>query len=142
MAKVLLDTNIIIHREAVSVVNPDIGILFRWLDKLHYQKCIHRVTVSEIEKHGDPRIVQAFKIKMSSYEMMETVAPQHQLIAQKCTPLDKTENDKNDSILLNEVLQGRTDIFVSEDKDIHVKAALLGLSDRVFFIDVCNLSNS
>ena len=33
--KVLLDTNIIIHREASKVVNQDVGTLFKWLDKCH-----------------------------------------------------------------------------------------------------------
>ena len=41
MAKILLDTNIIIHREATTVVNQDIGILFNWIDKLKYSKYIH-----------------------------------------------------------------------------------------------------
>ena len=32
--KVLLDTKIVIHREAATIINEDIGILFRWLDNL------------------------------------------------------------------------------------------------------------
>jgi hypothetical protein len=32
--KALLDTNIIIHREANRVINSDIGYLFKWLDRL------------------------------------------------------------------------------------------------------------
>ncbi len=55
--KILLDTNIIIHREAATVVNEDIGVLFRWFDNLHHIKCIHPVTVEEIEKHQDPKFV-------------------------------------------------------------------------------------
>ena len=38
--KALLDTNIIIHREANKVVSQDIGILYRWLDRGNYTKCI------------------------------------------------------------------------------------------------------
>ncbi len=49
--KVLLDTNIIIHREAANVVRSDIGISFRWLDELHYGKYIHPLTIEEISKH-------------------------------------------------------------------------------------------
>ena len=52
--RILLDTNIVIHREAATVVDEDIGILFKWLDNLHHTKCIHPVTVEEIEKHRDP----------------------------------------------------------------------------------------
>jgi len=39
--RVLLDTNILIHREAATVVRRDIGRLFFWLDKLKCEKCIH-----------------------------------------------------------------------------------------------------
>ena len=39
--RVLLDTNILIHREAATVVRQDIGKLFFWLDRLKYQKWVH-----------------------------------------------------------------------------------------------------
>ena len=48
--KVLLDTNIIIHREASTIVNSYIGILFNWMDRLHYTKCIHPLTIEEINR--------------------------------------------------------------------------------------------
>lgn len=36
--RALLDTNIIIHREASKTVNQDIGTLFKWLEKSHCEK--------------------------------------------------------------------------------------------------------
>ena len=48
--KVLLDTNIIIHRETKAPINKDIGKLFWWIDKLGYKKCIHPITKNEILK--------------------------------------------------------------------------------------------
>jgi len=65
--RVLLDTNIIIHREAQKVKHPDIGILFNWLDKLKYSKCVHPITVKELKKHLDPEIVKSISIKVSNY---------------------------------------------------------------------------
>jgi len=62
--KILLDTNIIIHREAATIVNEDIGVLFKWLDNLNYTKCIHPITVEELGKHQDPRVRQSLKIKL------------------------------------------------------------------------------
>ncbi len=56
--KALLDTNIIIHREAGRVVIQDIGILFRWLDRAKYSKCIHPVTISEIQKNPNKATVR------------------------------------------------------------------------------------
>ena len=38
--RALLDTNILIHREAATVVRQDIGKVFLWLDKLRYEKCV------------------------------------------------------------------------------------------------------
>ena len=43
--RILLDTNIIIHREASRIYNQDIGLLFNWIDKLHYEKCVHPLTI-------------------------------------------------------------------------------------------------
>jgi hypothetical protein len=39
--RVLLNTNILIHREAATVVHRDIGKMFYWLDKLKYEKSVH-----------------------------------------------------------------------------------------------------
>jgi hypothetical protein len=49
--RVLLDTNIIIHREASTVVRENIGVLFNWLDRLHYP-CIHPLSIAEIRSTG------------------------------------------------------------------------------------------
>ena len=40
--RILIDTNIVIHREANQIVNEDIGLLFNWLDRLSYEKCVHK----------------------------------------------------------------------------------------------------
>ncbi len=65
--KILLDTNIIIHREASKVINQDIGILFNWIDRLKYSKFIHPVTVEEMYHHQDPKTVATMVIKIASY---------------------------------------------------------------------------
>jgi len=135
MKKALLDTNIIIHREAGRVINQDIGILFKWLDKAKYQKCIHSVTINEINKNSNVGTVSTFNIKMDSYEKLLTVAPISNAVSIVSTKFDKNENDKNDTILLNEVYNNRVDILISEDKKIHTKAEALGISDKVFKIN-------
>jgi hypothetical protein len=48
---------------------------------------------------------------------------------------DTTDNDKVDTVLLNEVFVGRVDILITEDKKIHKKAQELGLQDKIFTID-------
>lgn len=133
--KALLDTNIIIHRETEKVVIQDIGILFRWLDRANYIKCIHPVTIKEIRKYHNSDVVKTFMTKLTSYEQISIPTPLQPEVKIVSYDIDTNENDLNDTLLLNEVFVGRVDILISEDKKIHVKAASLNISDKVFRID-------
>jgi hypothetical protein len=132
--RVLLDTNIIVHREASTVVLPQIGVLFYWLDRLHYKKCIHPLSVAEIRKHNDPKVVSSFGIKLASYVELKTQAPEAPEIS-AIRQLDHDENSSNDTSLLREVFGNRVHILITEDRGIHRKANVLGISSRIFTID-------
>ncbi len=133
--RVLLDTNIIIHREASKVINSDIGYLFHWLDKLKFEKCIHPLTVEELNRNKDSKTVRTMNIKISNYHILKTQSPFEGKIVEVSTQIDLNENDINDSKILNEVYNGRVEILISEDKKIHTKAHRLNISERVFTID-------
>lgn len=133
--KALLDTNIIIHREASKVINQDIGTLFKWLDKAKFIKCVHQITIDELNKNSNLDIRNAFNAKIRSYDILKMIAPLKDEVKAVSNKIDVTENDKNDTLLLNEVYSDRVDIFISEDKKIHKKAQLLGIEDKVYTID-------
>ncbi len=133
--KVLLDTNIIIHREANKVVNDEIGLLFSWLDKLHYEKCVHSLTLEEIEKHKDQTVVGTFKIKLDNYVLLKTEAPLAPSVSDLSQQMDISPNDINDTRLINEIINNRVDLLITEDKRLHEKAILLGVDSRVFTIE-------
>uniref|UniRef100_UPI00404B934A PIN domain-containing protein n=1 Tax=Flavobacterium sp. TaxID=239 RepID=UPI00404B934A len=133
--KALLDTNIIIHREASRVVNQDVGILYRWLDRAKYIKCVHSLTVSEIEKYKNQQTVETFQIKLDSYERIDIPSPLQPELKSISDEIDVNENDVIDTQLLNEVFVGRVDILITEDKKIRKKADALGIADKVFTID-------
>lgn len=133
--KVLLDTNIIIHRETKDPINKDIGKLFWWIDKLGYEKCIHQVTVNEISRNQDVKARNAFYIKIKSYHCLPTQAPLKPEVRIISEEYDTTENDKNDTTLINEVFSNRVDLLITEDRKIHTKAFELGIDDKVFTID-------
>lgn len=132
--KVLLDTNIIIHREANKIYNLDIGQLFNWLDKLKYSKYIHPLTGDELNRYKDPITLKTMNIKIESYNILKHPAPLGEKILQVSRNIDTLENDINDTQILNEVFEDRVDFLISEDKKIHIKANLLGIKDRVFKI--------
>src|SRR5689334_9672947 len=113
--RALLDTNIIIHREANKVQHEDIGTLFFWLDKLKVDKCIHPVTASELAKFKDKQANRVMSLKMESYQVLKTTAPFDQLMQMVSDSYDKHENDYNDSLILNELYAGRVDFLITED---------------------------
>ena len=133
--KALLDTNIIIHREANKIVSQDIGILYRWLDRGLYTKCIHSATIEEVKKNPCKETVDLFLVKLESYEIIDIPSPLQDEVKTVSRYFDTTENDKVDTILLNEIFVERVDILITEDKKIHRKAKELGIKDKVFTID-------
>lgn len=132
--KVLLDTNIIIHREANRVVEHDIGQLFNWLDKLHYDKYVHPITIAEIETYQNKQVVDTFSIKLDSYNIIKHQLPFSEEIKKISSSFDVNDNDINDTHLLNEIYENRIGFLITQDKKIHLKAIELGISDRVFKI--------
>ncbi len=133
--KALLDTNIIIHREANKIVSQDIGILYRWLDRGQYTKCIHSATIEEVKKNPNKETVELFLVKLDSYEVIEIPSPLQYDVEIVSKKFDITDNDKVDTVLLNEVFIGRVDILITEDKKIHKKAQELEIQDKIFTID-------
>lgn len=132
--KILLDTNIIIHREGGRIYRQDIGQLFNWIDRLKHSKYIHPLTIEELSRNKDQATVETIMIKVESYNKIKNIAPLGAAITKVSSDIDTEDNDFNDTKLLNEVFEGRVDILISEDKKIHRKAALLGISSKVFKI--------
>ena|SRR5690606_2824741 len=132
--KVLLDTNIIIHREANKIIEHDIGQLFNWIDKLHYEKYIHPITILEIETYQNKQVVETFSIKLDSYNHIRHQLPLSKKVKDVSAEFDSNDNDVNDTHLLNEIYEGRIDLLITQDKKIHLKAKKLGVSEKVFKI--------
>jgi hypothetical protein len=132
--RALLDTNILIHREARTVVRDDIGPLFRWLDELKYDRLVHPDSLTEIRKHADPDTVRTLERKLQSYKVLLSKAPDTAEVS-KLRSEDKTPNDTIDTSLLAELAANRVDILITEDRAIHRKAIRLDMSPRVFTID-------
>lgn len=133
--KTLLDTNIIIHRENTKVTNQSIGLLFYWLDRLHYDKMIHPYSIDELRKYADSQMQGLYDAKLSSYVQMKTIAPQTEEFKARLEDAPKSENDEIDNQLLCEVYSGRVDILITEDRRMRNKSVKLGISDKVFSIN-------
>ena len=133
--RILLDTNILIHREANRVINEDIGILFAWFDKLKYEKCIHPLSLHEIRKYKDQDTVKTIEAKIKNYSLLKTEVPESDEIQVIRDKYDQDENDEIDTSLLKEVFNDRVSYLITEDRKIHRKASELGIDNLVFSID-------
>lgn len=133
--RVLLDTNIIIYRESNKPPRQEIGVLFKWLDQLHYEKCIHPDTIQEIRRYKDESVVNAFEAKITNYHQLRTLAPEAVEISSIRSKHDQNDNDITDTSILNEVFCRRVDFLITEDRKIHRKGVELGISQYVFTID-------
>lgn len=132
--RILIDTNIIIHREANRVVNEDIGLLFNWLDRLKFEKCVHPLSIEEISGHQDENVVKTMKIKIANYNLLKTESADDQLITQ-IRQSDNSRNDFIDTSIVKEVYNNRVDYLITEDRGIHRKANYLSCAEKVFKID-------
>jgi hypothetical protein len=134
--KILLDTNILIHREAAGAFNEDIGVLFNWLDTLHYEKWTHPDSLVEIRGHQDAKVIKVMEIKLKNYHLLKTIAADDDKITELRAQLDRpgNQNDRFDTNILKSAYMNRVDILISEDRGIHRKAMHLNISDRVYTI--------
>jgi len=133
--RALLDTNILIHREAPIISRQNIGLLFNWLDRLRYEKCVHPISILEIEQYKDERLRRSFATKLASYRLIRAPAPISTEVQTLSDAVDSTENDLNDTKILNELYAERIELLITEDRGIARKADRLGIGDRVFTID-------
>jgi hypothetical protein len=78
------------------VVQQNIGLLFNWLDRLGYEKCVHPVSFEEIDQHEDARVRRSFSAKLASYRLIRFPAPLESDVEILGQELDHTANDKND----------------------------------------------
>lgn len=133
--RVLLDTNIVIHRENHRISNYSIGHLFNWLDKLNCEKIIHPYTLDELKKFGDSSKTELLGIKLQAYNVLKTVKVPDEEFLSIIGGGGNTPNDRIDNSLLYEVFLGRVDVLITEDKGIKRKANLLGIENKVASID-------
>ena len=132
--KVLLDTNIVIHRENVKVSNPSIGLLFYWLDKLHYEKCVHPWSVEELKSYKDKNMQELYETRLPAYTILKSVSvPQEEFLAQ--LPKEESANDKIDHQLLCEVFNSRVDLLITEDRKLREKAQKQKKKKKVYSIN-------
>ena len=133
--RVLLDTNIIIHREGYNNVTFEVSELYNWLDKLNSTKIIYPKTVDEIKKYQDEIAKKSISIKLNTYEMLipHDIVDTHFKSVVSQFSLD--DNSVIDNEILYQAYDGLVDLLITNDNKILKKAFLLGIRDIVLSVD-------
>lgn len=133
--KVLLDTNIIINREAFhSSINTEIGSLFFWLEQKEYEKWVHPKTKEELMAYKNDKAVKILDTKLSNYNILKTLSSDTEEIL-TLKKQDKDQNSLNDTEIIKELFNKRVEFLITEDRWIHKKAEILWIRDKVFSIE-------
>lgn len=133
--RVILDTNIIIHRENHHIVPQDIGNLSRILNEQGIVTLIHPLSVREIEQdpNRERRIVSLSKI--AAYPRIEN-PPSPETDEDYLERVGRVSgaHDTVDINLLYALKRNVGNFLITEDKRIHTRAKRIGLDDRVLTV--------
>ncbi len=131
--RVLIDTNIFIHRENYHQVPKTLQELLRILNTLKVEIIVHPRSIDEIKNdHNEDRKNIALS-KCYTYPQLESPPnPRSDESFLKTVGLPSDPHDRVDDALLYAVYRDAVDFLISEDKRIHNKAQRLNLTDRVF----------
>jgi len=135
MARILIDTNIIISREDLKEVPKEVQELLKILNETGKKIVIHPLSLEEIENDEDENRRAIVLSKVKSYPIIEA-PPKCEKDANFSSVLGKTVNihDVVDNNLLYCIYKDAVDFLITEDEKIHKKALRLGISDRVFHV--------
>lgn len=133
---VLLDTNILIHRESDKVVPEPLPKLERELRDAGHQILIHPASAKEIFQDPDEERRESTESRVKAYPRLEFPPKPGSEDSEFRTavPPASNPNDQVDNQLLFAVHEDAVDFLITEDEGIHKKALNLGLEDRVFNI--------
>ena len=131
-ASVLLDTNIFIKRESSDNVSFEINNLFKWFDKKHVKKYLHKNTVQELNTHKDDKVKNAMLTKVSSYDILPSFSSKKDdYFEYVISQYSQDANSKIDNALLLEVYNDNVGVLLTDDGTILKKAKDLFIRDKV-----------
>ena len=131
-SSILMDTNIIIDRESVSVVPPfEVQHLYKRIDDLKCIKMISKESFKELEKYSKKDIKSNILAKLSSYNVLEENNTTDELYKKTIGSFTDKENGKVDNIFLLQVYNDSCSYLLTNDKYMLNKAEKLYIRDRV-----------
>lgn len=134
-ANILLDTNIVIHRESGNNIAYEVIQLYKSLDKLKANKYVLDDIKEEIKKYKDKIVVDNMLAKLEAYNDLESSEIDDQYFTKVVLKYSSNINSQIDNKFLYQIYKGKVDYLITDDKGILAKA-------KDLFINDCVLSTS
>lgn len=134
--RILVDTNILIHREEYQIVPESLQQLMRNLSSLGITVLIHPGSISELERNPDAEKRKIAISKVKSYPILESPpTPESDQEYLEGVGNPRTANDLFDITLLYAVYRNAVDFLITEDQGIHIRAMRINKRDQVLSIE-------
>ncbi len=137
MMKILLDTNIIIHREDDKVISDEMAKLSRILNELRIGIYVHPISIEDLKHDSDTKRYEIMRSKLKAYNLLESPPnPENdkKFLSIVQTPKNKI-NDQIDNTILFAVYKNAVDFLITEDKGLQKKSNKLGMQNSVLTIN-------
>lgn len=133
--RILIDTNVVIPLEDSSTVLADsLSKLTRLAHDNGHQLLVHSASYDDIKRDANAsrRAISLSRVKKYSTLPDAPVLPDAERDRLGLREVD--ENDRADNQILYAIYKDAANILVSEDRDVHRKAASIGIGARVHYI--------
>ncbi|WP_447985585.1 GNAT family N-acetyltransferase [Nitrospira sp. Nam74] len=132
--QILLDTNIIIPLEdSARVLNDSLANLFRISTQHGHRLIVHPASYRDIERDRNLQRREISLSRITKYTTLDPPLPREGELA-SLGLCERDDNDRADNEMLYALYRSAANILVSEDRQLHKKAALLGIQGRVHYI--------
>jgi L-amino acid N-acyltransferase YncA len=131
--RVLLDTNLVIHREGLEPANVEVTRLLGILSSHQVQFLLHPITRTELGGDSQQARRQLTLWKLEAYPFLEsppTPSPEFRSASGE----GKSPNSERDTLLLFAVAADAVDFLITQDKKLIGRATRANLADRVLDI--------
>ena len=130
-SNILLDTNIVIHRESSNNIAYEVIQLYKSLEKLKVNKYVLEDIKDEIKKHKNKNIVENMLAKIDAYNCLQSKPINDLFFEKTVSKYSSNENSQIDNIFLYQVYKGYVDYLITDDRGILLKAKDLLIDDCV-----------
>lgn len=133
--RILFDTNIIIKREDPNILPSDFIELNRIINDLNYKIFIHPLSITDINRDKDEKRRNVSLSKLATYSRISNYPDYSEdTIFKGIVGVEHNDNDRVDNSLIYSIYKNASDILITEDKGILLKAQKLNIKDKVLNI--------